>query len=650
MKNTLLASLLWAGCFLIFTVGAETIEPLETLVVSATRSERDAIATSSSIKIITRDDIEQGGATHIVEVLRNQGGIQVADLFGDGSRAMISLRGFGGNAQANTLILVDGRRLNNSDLGGPDLNSVSLKDIERIEIVRGSAGVLFGDQAVGGVINIITRRPEAFHADAALVYGSYDRRSATLDLSGRHAGGVGYRLTGEKRKSDNYRDNNELDYTNLSGLADFEYPSGRVFVELQDINESLETPGALFIDQLKADRRQAFNPDDFVNTDTRNIRLGFLHNVRPDWDLQGEYTYRSAESDGLLSVGGVGGPFLTKRDHREFTPRLTGAVATAYGPALITVGADVYLTEFFLSSVLGVIDNDQSQYAVYGQGVFPLTARWSLTVGARYAFVNNDIFGALLPPGTEIDDDVGAYEAGLSFRITPDWRLFARIDSNYRFVLADEYTSASFGGVIPDTQTGRSLELGMDWSSERAAIQLAAYRLDLEDEIDFDPLLFINTNIGDTERNGFIIDVAYAPVAGLDLGMNYGFVDAEIESGPLEGLPIPFVARHTARITAGYRLSERWRGQLEILGIGERTATGDFFNANPPLPGYVIGNLVIDYQRGPLSAGLRINNLLDKEYRDSAQIGFRPPLFRPETAYFPAPERNFLITLAYEFH
>lgn len=636
------------SCF--SSVNADDIESFDDIVVSGTRSWQDETLTPGSIRIITAEEIRNSGSSHIVEVLRNQGGVQVSDLYGDGSRSSISMRGFGGNAQANTLILVDGRRLNNADLGIPDINSVSLKDVERIEIIRGSAGVLYGDQAVAGVINIITRKPGEFNADIDTSFGSFNKRLVDIHISDKFKNGLGYRFSGEKSKTDNFRDNNEQNYTNLFGRLEYEYQSGSVFIEYQDIGENLETPGTLFIDQIKANRKQAFNADDFIKTDTRNYRLGISQQLTSNWELQAEYTNRLADSGGLLSFGGVAGPFITKRDHREITPRLIGKFSTNNGPALFTIGMDFFTTGFYLESVLGSIDDEQKQYAAYVQGVIPVIPGLELTLGTRYAEVNNNITGALLPPGTKIDDNVNAFEAGLSYLLGSNIRIFGRIDSNYRFVLADEYTSASFGGVIPDTQTGISYELGLDWMSSKTNVNMVFYRLDINDEIDFDPVLFINTNIGDTRRNGIIVDASYTPVEKLSIGVNYSFVNAVVENGPLKGIDIPFVARHTIKLTTGYQFSPQFYGQAELLGISKRVATGDFFNSHPPLPGYVIGNLNLKYENGPFGLDFRINNVLDRKYSDNAQLGFRAPLFIPETTYFPAPDRNYLLTLSYQFN
>jgi len=110
-----------------YTFGQLLAEELSPVVVSATRSTQSLVTTPSSITIITSDDIENSGASNIAEVLNTQASIQLNDLFGNGSRVQVSMRGFADNAKSNVLILVDGRRLNNPDLAAPDLSGVVLQ-------------------------------------------------------------------------------------------------------------------------------------------------------------------------------------------------------------------------------------------------------------------------------------------------------------------------------------------------------------------------------------------------------------------------------------------------------------------------------------------------------------------------------------------
>ena len=107
---------------------AHAMEPVElkTVVVSATRSELASVPTPANISIITAQDIERSGARNVTELLRGRAGIQVSDLYGDGSGgAVFDMRGFGATAGSNTLIMIDRRRLNNAaDIATPDVTTI----------------------------------------------------------------------------------------------------------------------------------------------------------------------------------------------------------------------------------------------------------------------------------------------------------------------------------------------------------------------------------------------------------------------------------------------------------------------------------------------------------------------------------------------
>jgi len=136
-------------------VFAEDHEPL-VIVVTPSGIEQPVTDANTTITVIDQKTIEESNAGSVAELLRGQAGVHVSDIFGDGSQATIDLRGFGPTAGSNTLVLIDGRKLNNSaDGASPDLSLIDIDDIAQIEILQGSSGVLYGNQAVGGVVNII---------------------------------------------------------------------------------------------------------------------------------------------------------------------------------------------------------------------------------------------------------------------------------------------------------------------------------------------------------------------------------------------------------------------------------------------------------------------------------------------------------------
>ena len=113
----------------------------------------------SSTKVYTQDFISNSTANNLAELMGNIPGIQYRDLYGGAGQidATIDMRGFGAGAKSNTLIMINGRKLNDLDMGGLSWDLIPAEIIQEIEVIPGNAGsVLYGDGAVGGVINIIT--------------------------------------------------------------------------------------------------------------------------------------------------------------------------------------------------------------------------------------------------------------------------------------------------------------------------------------------------------------------------------------------------------------------------------------------------------------------------------------------------------------
>src|SRR4030042_4402657 len=147
---------------------------LEEVVVTATRYEEQPSKVPANITVITEKDINSSSAQNIPELLRTETGILVNDISGNRRNYTVDLRGFGETASSNILVLVDGRRVTQSDLSGVDWTEIPLERVKRIEIIRGGrGGVLYGAHATGGVINIITKEEDTFKAGAELAAGSY---------------------------------------------------------------------------------------------------------------------------------------------------------------------------------------------------------------------------------------------------------------------------------------------------------------------------------------------------------------------------------------------------------------------------------------------------------------------------------------------
>lgn len=644
-KNTLLLTGLCATALPSFSTWAEDVP---TVVVSATRSSQSSVTIPSNIKIISREQIEASGAINLTQVISSVGGVHVTDLFGDGAQTTVSMRGFGASAISNTLIIVDGRRINNIDLSGPDLNAISVKDIEQVEIIQSSAGVLYGDQAVGGVINVITRKPEDFTVDAKVQTGSYGRSRFQGRVSDRINDDVSYVVSSDFLTTDNYRDNNKLDNMNFLGRLDYEFSAGNIYAELQRVTRDQELPGALFVNEVEANRRQstANYADDYLDTETNVARIGSKASITDKWFLEAElatreFAYESVQSS---SYGVNTTPYFIDSKQLEFTPRVIGVLPFNGADAVITSGVD-YLNADYES----YLKDEQTSMSYYLQAVIPVVKNTSLTLGSRKGRVENDMT-SFYATG-ETSDRFTAFELGLQSKLNKHLSVFVRYDENFRFAKVDELSFTTPGRALK-TQTGESSELGFEWNESAYKVKAQLYRLELKDEIAYDPTAVgpnsptysgANVNLDPTTHDGLIVEADYALNKQLGLNAVFAYTDATFDSGAFAGNKISGVPERKASLIANYKPDHKIATYMEVLYTDEHYMSGDNTNSADKLDAYAVVNVNATYRWDELEVSARVNNLFDKEYTEAASTSYGAATF------FPSPEINFWLSAAVRF-
>ena len=228
------------------------------VVVTATRDKQETRKTPANVTVITAEEISKSGATTVVDVLDNLESIQFRTSSGNSSQAYIDMRGIGGdNPYGKTLIMLDGRRLNRTDMSSINWLQIPVNNIERIEVVRGPGSVLYGDAAIGGVINIITKKGKAqpqFNASA--IVGSYGLNDERVGVTGATDKWT-YAVTGENNFNFGYRERSK--YSAQSGGFDLGYTASDLFnvsLGVSFIKTDYQMPGALTKAQMEQDRRQ----------------------------------------------------------------------------------------------------------------------------------------------------------------------------------------------------------------------------------------------------------------------------------------------------------------------------------------------------------------------------------------------------------
>lgn len=633
---------------LALVASAATAGDLPPIVITPLRTESAPLPAPAPLVVVSADEIEAAAPVDVADLLRSRAGVQARDLFGDGTSSVLDLRGFGAAAGSNTLVLIDGRPINNSsDLADPDLSLLPLFDLERVEILPGSAGALYGNQAVGGLVNLVSRRPEGREARTSLSLGSYGGVAAGVALADRLNDALGLSFAATHNASDGYRDHNDTRTDGGRLRADIDAGDGSVFLEVQGMRQRQQTPGALFADEVATDRRQsaAVYRRDYSDTDTVLGRVGVVKPLTDTWRLEGELAYRESDRRFLQSFRFFPGTSATQ-DRRVWTvtPRLLGRLPIGERVAEVTLGVDVEQTDYALLTQFGPQSVDQTVWGVYGQAVAPLGDGWSATLGLRRAGVDNALSDGA--SSQSIDNRVTVGSVGLNWQVSDTWSLYARADQNFRFAKVDEHTNVVWGTPVGiDDQTGISYEAGASYAGPHLRLRANGYRLDLKDEISFDSSGYANINLDGTRRHGVAMSGEWR-ARDLSLGADYSYTGNRVTAGPFDGSRIPLVAAHSGRVYADWAPTHQTGLHAEAVFVGPRVLGGDFANAFPDLDGYGVVNLAGRVAEGPWRIDLRINNLLDRRYSEVGAIGY-DETFVLRDAYYPSPERAAWLTATY---
>ncbi|NNN49495.1 TonB-dependent receptor [Vibrio sp. 2-2(8)] len=626
---------------------AQDVTTDETMVVLAKSDFNNSIEDiPANVTVINSDDIAASGARSLDTLLRARAGIQISD---SNSGPVFAIRGFtGGQAANNTFILVDGRRLNKQDLSAPQVSSILISQIERVEVLSGSAAVLYGDQAVGGVINIITKGGHQDGGNVSVSVGSFDSIAGSVDVSEQLNERWNLFLSASQDNSDNYREHNKRETGALLGRLNYEQDKTEFFVEASYYDNNREYVGSLTEEQYKQDPTQAgsTNPTDYSHEITKALRTGYKRHISGSWIVGTDVIY-----DNTSGSGSAWGSSTTSKSKQLFgSVSLENQFSTQSGEGNILFGLEGTDSDHSYKSSSTDRANEQNDYSVFGQLNYPLITNLTLTTGARYSSVADELYdGAIYPEAEKLSESQDAYELGLNYKINQFQRVYVRGETNFRFAKIDEqaYTSPGVLGLKP--QTGKSLEAGWGLLGDDYSIKIDVFNLQLEDEIVFDnsaptPIggFFpgANVNADESERNGISVSGDLYANENLQLGLEYNLIDAEFSSGGDKGKTLPWVARNTGRAFVTYDISYEWQLFVEGVYTGSRYKDGDTSNSLDKLPAYWLSNLAVSYIKKEWSATLRVDNAFDKKYAENANNW---------GAYYPGDGRKIMLTSSYQF-
>lgn len=583
-----------AGCAVAAFVApiAHADEAGDSIVVTATRMEAPLDQVGQSVSVITREDIEGTQATTATDVLARLPGVQVTSSGGFGQPSSVFIRG-ADNAQS--LVLIDGVRVNDpGDVGGGfDFGALTVGQFDRIEVVRGSSGVLWGSRAIGGVINLITQRPtEQWHARAQGEYGWRDRRQVGASAAGM-LGPVGLTFGGNWLKGDGYSAfNEERGATEKDG---FESKSANARAEIELV-EGLSVDAGTYWTKANYDY-------DNTGADALNVGLkrdvtgyGNLRYKGLDDRLHARFGYGIVDSH-RISDDAAFGPYETNGRNERFEAQ---ADFTPVEMVTLLVGAETEKQTF--DDNYGSRDSTSID-SVFGNLTLRPVAGLTLNGGLRYD--DNKDFG-----------DRTTFAANGAWAVIGEGGPVIRASYAEGFKapsLYQLYTNAGFRALKAETSKGWDAGVEQPFAQGQGTFSVTWFDRKTNNLIDYDLANWNYYNIGKARAKGVELGMQVRDVQGFDVGLAYTYLDATNE---LTGAQLPRRTKNNMTVSIDRRFAVNDFGGLR-LGGELRVGGARWDDAANSL--YVQGNTVVNL-RGSLAVHqnvevfARVENLFDEHY------------------------------------
>lgn len=616
--------------------------------LSASKTDIPLIETPQSVTVITADQIQDQGAQGLQEALNYAAGVR-SDAYGQDSRSdNVMVRG------SSPITYMDGLRTNYNYY--TSTTRTEPYTLERIEVLRGPASMLYGQGSTAGVVNMISKRPQAETSrEVGIQYGTYNRRQIQTDLTGAidEDGEWLYRVVALGRKSDTMVDHVPDDRMVLAPSITWR-PSNRTSLTLL----------ALWQDDKSGSTAQFFpwegtvsdnpngqldtstfigDPDwDRYNSERRSIGWAFEHQLNDNWTIRqnarwsyNHVDYRSLYGDSLTLPGGWAADPINKRMIGRYawgsdtTVRMaqadqhlqgkfaTGPVqhdlligfeytqakhqeATAYESPLTVPLIDAYnpvYPSYTPPAFFGSPDMRQHDMGVYVQDQMRVD-NWILVAGLRHDRSKNTVDGSPSQTSTATSKRFGllyAFPIGISPYIS------------YSESFTPELGRDRQGNAFVPLR-GKQWEAGVKYESpdRQTLANISVYTLREENRLVSDPASPMNSiQAGETRNRGVEVELKTTVADSLDLIANYNYLDLDEQ---LEGQP-----KHVASIWGKYRFALNNMPGFSV-GAGVRWVDGFRDGAGPEVPSVTLVDALLAYETPQWRLALNANNLFDKTY------------------------------------
>ncbi len=555
------------------------ISQLEETVVTATRTESRAGAVLADVTVITREDIERGTGRTLTEVIARQAGVQATSNGGLGKNSSLFIRG---TESRHVLFLIDGVRYTSATSGTPPLDNIPLESIERIEVLKGAASALYGSDAVGGVVQIFTRRgAQGFNPYASVTLGSESRREAATGVRGG-SGEVSYAIGVQTLR--------EKGFSSTNPAVGASFNRDRDGFSQESVNASIDWR---FAPGWKAD-----------------ASLLQSNGVNHYDSGAGAFDTRADVQSKIYSVG-VEGRLLPVWKSRlaisradDLSTNFTGAPATAFNTQLDQFS---WLNEIDTPVGKVLTGLERVEQRVSGTTAYTVNRRITDSV---FAGLNGESGRHSWQANLRHDSDsqFGGADTGLlgyGFRFTPGLRAHASYGTSFKAPSFNTLYFPAFGNPTTQPERGRSAEIGASYDWGDNLIKIVRFESRIQGFITIAPVV---ANIPQAKIDGWTLSYAghqgrWSYRTALDL------LDAR---NALNNLKLPRRADEQLTASVDYAV-QAWKLGASVLAVTDRF---DDVANRVRLGGFVTADLYADYAVAKdWTLQTRLNNVGDKTYQ-----------------------------------
>ena len=627
---------------------------------AATRTDTPLRDIPQSIQVIPRQVIEDQQAIRIEEVLENAAGVTFLGNV-DGQGINFAIRGFD-----NAPVLRDDFRLLGF-AGGAAAPEVA--NLERVEVLRGPASVLYGQVEPGGLINLVSKRPlpEPYY-NFQLQGGNRGFVSPRIDLSGPLTadGRVLYRLNALYRREDSFRDlddpfNRSFIAPTLTWLIG---DRTNLTINLEYINDDDPADFGTVLsgdgDTIIPRDRVIGNPDDTIEKDYLSVGYTLEHRFSENWQLRNQFSYISDDFDYNVvalpfafdeSTGTLFRAFTDRFNEDDFYSLFTNlqgrfntgpvehtllfgvdlARTDSSGVTRFSTTAPEFLTPLDIfnpdyAAVSAPLDGDNIPIAfgsetrtdrlgLYLQDQIDILDNLILVAGLRYDIVDQDTTNVLTNLETNQSDDAVSPRIGIVYQPIEPVSLYANYAQSF-----NPNVGADAGGQSFEPEEGEGFEVGVraELIENRLATTLAYFDITKRNVLTADPIVpFASVATGEQRSRGVDFGLTGEILSGWNIIASYAYIDAEVteDNTDIVGNRLTGIPEHSVSLWTTYELQS---GALQGLGfglgfnfVGERQV--DLANSFD-VDSYFIVNAAAFYRRDNWRVGLNIDNLFDTNY------------------------------------